>query len=67
VLDAVELLGGQERLAERRHAQVDERGLEHAAADPARRLDRTGRRCARMRVVSLYRMHSALLSLIPTV
>jgi hypothetical protein len=67
VLDAVELIRGQERLAERRHAEIDERRLEHAAADPARRLDGTRRCCARMRVVSLCAMHLALLSLIPTV
>ena len=53
VLDAVELVGGQERLAERRHARgrrtCVSSGLPQIRQDGS--LDHTGRRCARMRVV----------------
>ena len=64
VLDAVELVGGQERLAQRRHAQVDERARERAAADSTGRQPRHGRRCARMRLMRRCSMHPDLLSLI---
>jgi hypothetical protein len=67
VLHPVELIGGQERLAERRHAEIHERRLEHGPADAADRLRRTGRCCARMRLMSHWLMHPDLLSLIPPV